>query len=257
MSDSHRRHLDEQITLHRKLSQVYTGIRYAPGYSKLYQRHWNHTLCALADLPIGARVLDFGCGTGILFPELAARGYRVIGIDLSLDMLRAGGESLNIFSVCGDGCSLPFADASFDAVFCRGSLHHVPDLTLALQETGRVLKSGGELIFSEPSNDSILNRLARRIMYRHRDDFHEGDEGLRRQPVLRVLSSLGLKVDYSRGFGFLAYTLAGFPDKIGLLGAVPGNRFLTRLLIGVDSVLKSLPIIHRLALQWMVRARKG
>ncbi len=256
MSDSHRQYLEEQIELHRKLREVYQDKRYAPAYSKLYQDYWNHTLCQVGHLPAGSRVVDFGCGTGILFPELTARGYRVVGLDLSLDMLQAGSESPDVSLVCGDGCFLPFAGASFDAVFCRGSIHHVPDLQRAFQEIVRVLKPGGYLIFSEPSNDSPLNRLARRIMYLHSGEFHEEDEGLRRQPILGLLSSLGVKVDYSRGFGFLAYTLAGFPDKIGVLGKVPGNCFITRFLIGVDVVLQSLPIIHRLALHWIVRARK-
>jgi SAM-dependent methyltransferase len=257
MSEGHRRYLEEQIELHRKLSEVYKDKRYSPVYSRLYQRHWNRTLCRIAHLPVGSRVMDFGCGTGILFPELMVQGYRIIGVDLSLDMLQTGGESPNVSMVCGDGCFLPFAGTSFDAVFCRGSVHHVPDLQRAFQEIVRVLKPGGYLIFSEPSNDSPLNRLARRMMYRRSGEFHEGDEGLRRQPILKILSSLGLEVDYSRGFGFLAYTMAGFPDKIGVLGKVPGNGFITRFLIGVDIVLGSLPMIDRLALHWMVRARKG
>jgi SAM-dependent methyltransferase len=256
-ASDHRRYLEEQIKLHRTLSKVYIDKRYSPAYSRLYQTHWNRALCRIAPLPAGARVMDFGCGTGILFPELAARGYRVVGVDLSLDMLQAGGDNPDVSKVCGDGCFLPFAGASFDAVFCRGSIHHVPNRERAFREMVRVLKPGGYLIFSEPSNDSPFNRLARRMMYRHSGAFHEGDEGLRRQPILKVLSSLGLKVDYSRGFGFLAYTLAGFPDKIGVLGIVPGNVFITRFLIGVDAALKSLPIVHRLALQWMVRTRKG
>ena len=143
MSDDHRRYLEEQVALHRKLSEIYKNKRYSPAYSRLYQSHWNRTLCRIADLPAGSRVMDFGCGTGILFPELAARGYWIVGIDLSLDMLRAGGESPFVSRVCGDGCFLPFAGASFDAVFCRGSIHHVPDRRQAFQEIVRVLKPGG------------------------------------------------------------------------------------------------------------------
>jgi ubiquinone/menaquinone biosynthesis C-methylase UbiE len=257
MSDDHRRHLEEQIALHRRLSEVYRDKRYAPGYSKIYQQHWNRVLCRVANLPAGSRVLDLGCGTGILFPDLVARSYRVVAIDLSTDMLKASHEDSDVSLVCGDGCSLPFAGESFDGVFCRGSIHHVPDRRRAFQEIVRVLKPGGRLIFSEPSNDSPLNRIARRKMYRHNGEFHEGDEGFRRQPILRILSSLGLTVDHSRGFGFLAYTLAGFPDKVGILGMVPGSGLITRFMISVDTMLESLPIIHGLALHWIVRARKG
>jgi SAM-dependent methyltransferase len=200
--------------------------------------------------------MDFGCGTGILFPELLEEGYQVVGLDLSLDMLEASEAGPAISLICGDGCFLPFAEASFDAVFCRGSMHHVPNLKRAFQEIFRVLKPGGYLIFSEPSNDSPLNRLARRLIYRCSDEFHEKDEGFRRQHIQGLLSDLDMEIDYSRGFGFMAYTFAGFPDKLGVLGKAPGNCLITRLLIRIDDVLQSLPIIHHLALHWMVRARK-
>jgi SAM-dependent methyltransferase len=255
MSEEHRRHLREQIALHRQLASVYTKKRYNPGYSRLYQKHWNQVLCRVGDLPAGSLVIDFGCGTGILIRELLERGYQVVGLDLSLEMLKAHKEVI-AFLVCGDGCCLPLADAKFDAVFCRGSIHHVPDLKRAFEEIVRVLKPGGYLIFSEPSNDSLINRLGRRLMYRHNDEFHIEDEGFRRRDIQKILCSLGLKLDYSRGFGFLAYALAGFPDKFGVLGKLPGNCLITRLLIRVDNALQSLPIVNLLALHWMVRARK-
>jgi SAM-dependent methyltransferase len=255
MSEEHRRHLREQIVLHRQLASVYTKKRYNPGYSRLYQTYWNQVLCRVGALPAASRVIDFGCGAGILIPELREKGYHVVGLDLSLDMLKAH-EEVTAPLVCGDGCCLPFAAAKFDAIFCRGSLHHVPDLKRAFEEIVRVLKPGGYLIFSEPSNDSPLNRLGRRLMYRHSDEFHEADEGFRRRDIQKILFSLSLEMDYSRGFGFLAYALAGFPDKLSILGKLPGNCLITRLLIGIDSALQALPIVHLLALHWMARARK-
>jgi ubiquinone/menaquinone biosynthesis C-methylase UbiE len=257
MSNGHDRHLQEQIKLHRRLSAVYSEKRYTPPYSKLYQKHWNRTLCKLCLIPAGSRVIDYGCGTGILFSDLRERNYQAIGLDLSLDMLRTNAlDERKTFLICGDGCAIPLMSESLDAVFCRGSLHHMPNIELAFGEIARVLKRGGYLIFSEPSNDSVINRVVRRFMYRRSEEFHEDDEGLRRKQVLPLLSSLGLAVDYSRGFGFLAYTLAGFPDKLGLLSVVPGNCQITRFLIGLDSFLETLPAINSLALHWIVRARK-
>ena len=99
-------------------------------------------------------------------------------------------------------------------------------------------------------------RISRCLMYRFSDEFHEADEGFRRRDIQKIFYSLGLELDYSRGFGFLAYALAGFSDKLSVLGKLPGNCLITRLLIRVDSALQSLPIVNLLALHWMVRARK-
>ena len=258
MPRDNRAYLREQVELHKRLSRVYAEERYGPAYSRLYQHHWNERLCGLLAMPPGARVLDFGCGSGILFPSLRARGWWSVGLDLSPDMLAAAppGER-ETMRVCADGCRTPFADESFDAVVCRGSIHHLPNLEQALAEIARLLKPGGCLAFSEPSNDSPINRGARRLLYRHSDAFHEEDEGFRRAIIEPMLKRCGFTLETSRGFGFLAYTFAGFPDKIGLLGYLPGNRLLTRLLIAIDRFLEGLPGIRSLALHWQVRARKA
>lgn len=249
------RYLLDQIDLHKRLATVYTEKRYAPSYSRIYQRYWNRRLCDLASLRAGACVLDFGCGTGVMLDELVARGCHTIGLDVSFEMLAAGlHKTPDAKRICGDGGHLPFADASFDAVLCRGSIHHLPDLPVALGEIARVLKPQGRLVFSEPSNDSLINRLARRRMYAGSDEFHDDDEGLRRREIIPMLQRAGFTVQRSRGFGFFAYTLCGFPDKLPLLKKIPANRAITRLLIALDRALEAIPIINRLALHWQLRA---
>jgi SAM-dependent methyltransferase len=86
-------------------------------------------LRALAPLPSGARVLDLPCGTGRLFGPLGDAGWRVHGVDLSLDMLRAIPAELRRPSgapasqrtlplLAADVRALPFRGASFDAAVC-------------------------------------------------------------------------------------------------------------------------------------------
>lgn len=255
----YNRHIREQIKLHKDLASVYVERRYAPAFSRIYQAHWNARMCQIAKLEPGVRVLDLGCGTGILLPALVDSGYKVIGVDLSHAMLSAGRDhnSLAADRICADGCQLPVADDTFDAVFCRGSIHHMPDLNACFREVARVLKSGGCLIFSEPSDDSIVNRWARRLMYARSKEFHEEDEGFQRRKIVPLLEAGGFVIEYSRGFGFLGYVFAGFPDKLSILKKVPGSSSITRLLIAVDNVLEMLPYVNSLALHWLVRARKN
>jgi ubiquinone/menaquinone biosynthesis C-methylase UbiE len=78
-------------------------------------------LRALAPLPRGARVLDLPCGTGRLFAPLRDAGWRVHGVDLSLDMLHAIPGALRATGVpllAADVRALPFRAGSFDAAVC-------------------------------------------------------------------------------------------------------------------------------------------
>jgi SAM-dependent methyltransferase len=257
MTSGSSSYLREQIELHCRLARVYRERRYAPRYSRIFQEHWNRSLTELLGLDPGSAVLDYGSGTGILIPELMEQGYRVIALDLSLAMLAmtpaAAREAL---LVCADGARAPIPDESLDGIVCRGSIHHLQDLEGVLTEIARLLRPGGVLVFSEPSNDALPIRMARRLLYHLHRDFHEKDEGLRRATVTWLLERTGFELEVSRGFGFFGYTLAGFPDKLGVLRWVPGRCMITRGFIRLDRWLESMPAIATLALHWQVRARK-
>lgn len=99
-------------------------------------------VAALARLPVapGERVLDVGCGTGLLAARL--RHAHVVGLDLSAGMLARARSSL--VPVQGDARALPFRDASFDVAFAvTALLVPVRDLERALLELRRVLVPGG------------------------------------------------------------------------------------------------------------------
>ncbi|MCP4472040.1 MAG: methyltransferase domain-containing protein [Gammaproteobacteria bacterium] len=122
------------------------------------------TLAALALTP-GESVLDAGCGTGLLLEQEAAAvgaGGRAEGIDSSPDMLaRAHTRCDDLPQVNlqqGSVETLPFDDASFDALSCTQTLLYVPKLDAALQEYHRVLKPGGRIAIIETDwGGAILN----------------------------------------------------------------------------------------------------
>jgi ubiquinone/menaquinone biosynthesis C-methylase UbiE len=106
----------------------------------------------LRALPPGKpRVLDVGCGTGLLARRIARRvpGSWVVGCDFSPGMLgRAARGPEGVRWVRADAQGLPFADTSFDAVVSTQALHWVPDQSAALAEFLRVLVPGGRLLVS-------------------------------------------------------------------------------------------------------------
>ena len=122
-----------------------------------------------AGLKAGAHVLDVGTGTGLLARETArtidGRG-RVVGVDPSLGMMRAGRERSNIPLVQGVGESLPFQSGTFDFVTMGYALRHVSDLGAAFGEYRRVLKPEGCVVLLEITKpDSAVAGAAARCYF--------------------------------------------------------------------------------------------
>ncbi len=114
-------------------------------------------------LPPNSLVLDLACGNGRHSVGMAKRGYRVVGIDLSLPMLAqaaelAQDEHQNINFIHGDMRDLSF-DKTFDAVFCMGtSFGYFDDETNAKVMHGvfRALKPGGSFLLEVSNRDHIV-----------------------------------------------------------------------------------------------------
>ncbi|MGP6156117.1 MAG: class I SAM-dependent methyltransferase [Vulcanimicrobiaceae bacterium] len=96
-----------------------------------------------AGLIAGARVVDVGCGTGIVAEELVARGCRVTGVDISEPMLeRARARLPRATFTIAHAETLPFYAASFDAATSAQAFHWF-DQPRALAELARVVRPGG------------------------------------------------------------------------------------------------------------------
>jgi ubiquinone/menaquinone biosynthesis C-methylase UbiE len=103
-------------------------------------------------LPRDLTLADIGCGTGSLTVELARFARKVIGIDLSQEMLRrakavARERKLdNVEFRQGDALQLPLDTASVDAAFCVMVLHFLPDPERAIAGLCRITRPGGSVI---------------------------------------------------------------------------------------------------------------
>ena len=112
-------------------------------------------LIELLPASAGERWLEAACGPGLIARALAPRVGEVCGVDLTPAMLELAREQAeqgglrNIAFTTGDITDLAFADAVFDGVVTRFSLHHIPFPGRALEELTRVVKSGGWVVVAD------------------------------------------------------------------------------------------------------------
>jgi trans-aconitate methyltransferase len=92
----------------------------------------------------GERILDLGCGDGVLTAELTAAGAQVVGVDSSEDFITAA-RGRGIDARLMDGQALDFT-AEFDAVFSNAALHWMTDADGVVRGVARALKPGGRFV---------------------------------------------------------------------------------------------------------------
>jgi trans-aconitate methyltransferase len=118
----------------------------------------------------GERILDFGCGDGVLTEQIAASGARVLGADLSDELLAAAaGRGLEVRKV--DGHALPFT-AEFDAVFSNAALHWMRPPDLVIAGVARALKPRGRFVgeLGGRGNVAAIATAMRAVGARHGGD---------------------------------------------------------------------------------------
>ncbi len=169
-------------------------------------------------LPRDTRVLDAGCGEGVLVDEYATR-LRIQGVDPQFSS-----ERVQLASVT----ALPFPEASFDRALCLDVLEHLSfvDQRTALEELRRVLTAGGELVVTIPNLAHLQSRiqflLRGRLIRTASEQKHPGD-----RPVGEYLS-------LARAAGF---------DLVARRGIFPTVPIVTRL---IRRNPKTLAPLHRL-----------
>ena len=158
----------------------------------------------------GAKILEIGVGAGRVYLYFLKNGFEVCGIErseIAVKNILKHTKDANVF--CENVCDMHFANESFDRVFAFGVYHNIEDLDelqRAFYESKRVLKKGGQLVFSVRYH-SLENRLIEKIIRRqkkgefkcfHRWHFEFSD-------ILRFLGNdmVVQKVSYVRNVSFL------------------------------------------------------
>ena len=149
----------------------------------------------------GMRILDIAAGTGSSSRPLADAGADVIPLDFSKGMLDAGRKRHpDLAFMQGDALALDFKENEFDVTTISFGLRNTSDTNKALQESFRVLKSGGRMVvveFSQPTN-----KIFRTIYLRY---------------LMRALPTVARKVSSNPdAYVYLAESILAWPNQIGL-----------------------------------------
>lgn len=195
----------------------------------------------VASICPSGKVLDVGCGTGVLASRLANAGYDVTGVDPSsgmLDVLRERDPSVT--AVRGSGTQLPFDDDSFDLVLCVAVMHHIADpadVRKTLTEMVRVSRPDGRvLIWDHNPRNPYWGRLMARVPQDTGEERLIGEAEL-----LDGLSATGARIVRS--------------EQLGLVPDFTPPRAL-RAATAVERGFERTPYLRRLAAHNVIVARK-
>ena len=161
------------------------------------------------------KVLDVGCASGTLLKPYTQK-HTVIGIDISLalaqEALRNGYREVTEVDVSTQ--PLPFADKSFDVVFCGECIEHIVDTDFVFCEINRVLKPGGQFIVTFPNIRTPMSvlmmlffnlppMLSARYRSCHVRDFTTGTMRL-------ALKNGGFRIESMQGSDFFFHKIGHF-----------------------------------------------
>jgi 2-polyprenyl-6-hydroxyphenyl methylase / 3-demethylubiquinone-9 3-methyltransferase len=180
----------------------------------------------------GKRVLDVGCGGGILAEAMARRATHVTGIDLAakplgvarLHALEAGVENLDYREIATEALAAE-APSGFDLVTCMEMLEHVPDPAAVVRACSQLVRPGGWVFFSTLNRNpkSFLFAIvgAEYVLRLLPRGTHEYAKFIRPSELARWCRDAGLATQASRGMEYNPFT-----RRYGLSGDTSVNYLL-------------------------------
>jgi SAM-dependent methyltransferase len=189
----------------------------------------------------GSRILDVGCGTGVLAERLLREGYDVTGADPFAAMLeRVRAREPRLKTVHAPGQNLPFDDDTFDFTYCVAVMHHIADpkdVHDTLVEMCRVTKPGGHvLVWDHNPRNPYWPLLMKRVPQ---------DTGAERLiPEQEILDGLAAG--------------GATPVEAKPLGMMPDftPAFLTGAVAGLERLIENAPVLNRFCAHNVILARK-
>lgn len=163
---SNKEDIKRRVTKSNIILYDRSASRYAAGSRTILDVNSRPRISAALEyaLKLGGnnRLLDIGCGTGVVLDTSATLFDFKAGIDLSMGMLKVClGRHRNL--VRADCDLLPFAAETFNVISCYSVMHHLPEVEPLLQEGFRLLKPGGIFYSDYDPNLNTENSLAGRL----------------------------------------------------------------------------------------------
>jgi demethylmenaquinone methyltransferase/2-methoxy-6-polyprenyl-1,4-benzoquinol methylase len=187
--------------------------RIAPRYDRMNRlmtfgmdTGWRRKAIGSLGLPRGSSVIDVACGTGDFCRELQDTGLSPVGFDVSFGMLSVAETSAPL--VQGDGLRLPLREASFDGLTCGFALRNVVDLKALFEESARVVRPGGRVVYLETAQPD--NRV---LSFGHRIYFH------------KVVPRIGGWLSDKEAYTYLPKSSAYLPPRAELLNLLESAGF--------------------------------
>ena len=181
----------------------------------------------------GLKILDLGCGGGLLSEEFAKKNAKVVGIDISDNSIKiakahASKNNLTIIYKKGNAENIPIKDNTFDVVVCADCLEHVDNLEKVISEISRVLKNKGLFCYdtinrtflSKLTVDWIANRILR-WQNKHLNvteknyAVHDWDKFIKPSELFQLMNMYNLKNMEIKGIQFAGIKNGSFKAKIG------------------------------------------
>lgn len=193
-------------------------------------------------------VLDLGCGSGKEMVPLLYRGARVIGIDVSPDLVEIAKKRLAMQDLEGDvrvgsAYETQLPDASVDVIFCMSLIHHL-DIKRVRDEMLRILRPNGILILKEPVRFSRAYGMIRSLFPAH-EDVSDDEHPLTRDELHLVQQ--GFESD-----GLRFFRLPFVPLAQRILPVATDAAFVTS-----RKLLTAFPALSRYATSTVVRLKKA
>lgn len=194
----------------------------------------------------GKMILDIGCASGISAILFGLRGAKVVGVDISPELIeqaknliRETSNKADVKFEVGDAENLRVQNESVDIIFFGGVIHHFPDKTKVISECHRVLRKGGRILAIEPNYDDFFQRLNWRIA-RKKKLLSPNEDLVKSRELRNLLEDNGFgNIKISTFREHLSFLGLLFPNLRKFFAEHGGTTFLEKILLFPIDFLRS------------------